>query len=112
MENNELLQAISDMIDKKLEPIKEDIQSLRNDNISIKEDIQSLRNDNISIKEDIQSLRNEQAQMKSDLERQIKRTERSLKAEIVESENLILDEVSRVHNILNQHRADKSVHTA
>ncbi len=84
MENNELLQAISDMMDKKLEPIKEDIQSLRN----------------------------EQVQMKSDLERQIKRTERSLKAEIVESENLILDEVSRVHNILNEHRADKSVHTA
>lgn len=84
MENNELLQAISNMIDKKLEPIKEDIQSLRN----------------------------EQAQMKSDLERQIKRTERSLKAEIVESENLILDEVSRVHNILNEHRENKSVHTA
>ena len=64
------------------------------------------------MKSDLQSLRDEQASMKSDLQMQIKRTERSLKAEIIDSENLILDEVSRVHHLLNNHIADKSVHTA
>ena len=48
MESNELLQAISDMMDQKLEELKKDLQN------------------------------------------QIKRTERNLKSEIIESENLIL----------------------
>ena len=48
METNELLQAISDMMDQKLEELKKDLQN------------------------------------------QIKRTERNLKSEIIESENLIL----------------------
>ena len=43
------------------------------------------------------------------LERQIKRTERTLKAEIID---LILDEVSRVHRILNEHAKDKTKHIA
>ncbi len=46
------------------------------------------------------------------LEVQIKRTERNLKHEIIESENLILDEVERVHHILDKHKEDKTVHTA
>ena len=70
METNELLQAISDIMDQKLEPIK------------------------------------------SELQKQIKRTERNLKSEIIDSENLILDEVSRVHHILNEHIEDKTKHIA
>ncbi len=70
METNELLQAISDMMDQKLEDLKKDLQ------------------------------------------KQIKRTERNLKSEIIDSENLILDEVSRVHHILNEHIEDKTKHIA
>lgn len=47
-----------------------------------------------------------------ELEEQIKHTEQNLRKEIVKSENLILDEVSRVHHILNEHIADKNVHIA
>ena len=65
MTDNELLLAISNMMDQKLEDLKKDLQM------------------------------------------QIKRTERSLKAE-----NLILDEVSRVHRILNEHTEDKKKHIA
>lgn len=84
MESNELLQAISDMMDKKLEPIKSDLQSLKD----------------------------EQSLMKSDLQKQIKRTERNLKAEIVESENLILQEVDDVHKLLIKHENDNTKHIA
>ena len=73
MDTNELLQAISDMMDQKLEPINERLDRL---------------------------------------EMQVKRSERNLKADIIESENLILEEVSRVHHILIDHVNDKSVHTA
>lgn len=46
------------------------------------------------------------------LETQMKQTERVLKNEIRKECSLVLDEVERVHNILDKHKADKSVHTA
>lgn len=39
MDNEELLQAISDMMDKKLEPIKNDIDTLKNDVTDIKQKV-------------------------------------------------------------------------
>lgn len=46
------------------------------------------------------------------LESQIKETERNLRNEIRKECALVLDEVERVHIILERHKADKSVHTA
>ena len=46
------------------------------------------------------------------IESQIKQTERVLKNEIRNSENLILDEVERVHKILERHQNDNSKHIA
>lgn len=65
MTDNELLTAMSELIDKKLQPINERLDSL---------------------------------------ELQLKHTENALKNEIRKSEYLILDEVERVHNILDRHK--------
>lgn len=46
------------------------------------------------------------------LELQIKQSERILKNEIRNSENLILDEVERVHKILDSHKNDDTKHIA
>ncbi len=46
------------------------------------------------------------------LELQMKQTEQNLKNEIRKECGLVLDEVERVHSILDRHKADKSVHTA
>jgi len=46
------------------------------------------------------------------VELQIKSTERRLKNEIRKSESLILDEVERVHMILDEHIHDTNKHTA
>lgn len=46
------------------------------------------------------------------IELQIKQTERILKNEIRNSENLILDEVERVHKILDKHKNDDTKHIA
>ena len=46
------------------------------------------------------------------LELQLKSTERTLKNQIVKSESLILDEVERVHGILDDHVHDTKKHTA
>lgn len=46
------------------------------------------------------------------VELQIKSTERNLKNQIMKSESLILDEVERVHMILDDHIHDTKKHTA
>ena len=48
----------------------------------------------------------------NDVRIQVEQTERILKNEIRKSEYLILDEVERVHSLLEEHKNDKTVHTA
>ena len=87
MTDNELLTAMSELIDKKLQPINERLDSIETQIHPINERLDSL-------------------------ELQLKHTENALKNEIRKSEYLILDEVERVHDILDRHKADKTVHTA
>lgn len=87
MTDNELLTAMSELIDKKLQPINERLDSIETQIQPINERLDSL-------------------------ELQLKHTENALKNEIRKSEYLILDEVERVHDILDRHKADKTVHTA
>lgn len=56
---------------------------------------------------------NERMEMRMDsVELQIKSTERNLKNQIMKSESLVLDEVERVHVILDDHIHDTKKHTA
>ena len=87
MTDNELLTAMSELIDKKLQPINERLDSIETQIQPINERLDSL-------------------------ELQLKHTENALKNEIRKSEYLILDEVERVHDILDRHKTDKTVHTA
>lgn len=67
------------------------------------------------MKADIQGLKTDMRGMNirmDGLESQIKETERNLRNEIRKECALVLDEVERVHIILERHKADKSVHTA
>jgi len=71
---------------------------------------------------EMQGMKTEMQGMKADiintnnridnLESQVKQTECALKNEIHKECFLVLDEVERVHAILDQHKYDKSVHTA
>lgn len=119
MENNELLQAISNMMDQKLDPVKNEIQTIKGEVQTMKGEIQDMKGEIQDMKGEIQDMKGEiqtikedQAAMKSELQMQIKRTEQNLRTEIRESENLILQEVSRVHHILNDHIGNQNVHTA
>lgn len=112
MENNELLQAISNMMDQKLDPVKNEIQDMKGEIQTIKGEVQTMKGEIQDMKGEIQTIKEDQAAMKSELQMQIKRTEQNLRTEIRESENLILQEVSRVHHILNDHIGNQNVHTA
>jgi uncharacterized protein YhaN len=94
MSDKELLFTLSNMMDQKLTPIANRLDKIdaRLENVEHRLDDVEHRLDTV--------------------EQQIKYTEHSLNLKIVESENLILDEVSRVHRILEEHRQNKFVHTA
>lgn len=47
-----------------------------------------------------------------DVRADLKQTERVLKNEIRKECGLVLDEVERVHDILDKHKEDKAAHTA
>lgn len=72
MADTELLLAISNMLDQKLQPIKDDLET---------------------VIKDVKHLKKEM-----------------IKAQAMDE--AILDEVERVHEILNRHKADKASHTA
>ena len=64
---------------------------------------------------EMQSMKTEMQNMSGridNVETQVKQTERVLKNEIRKECSLVLDEVERVHNILDKHKADTTKHTA
>ncbi len=64
---------------------------------------------------EIQGMKADMQNMNSridNVESQIKQTERVLKNEIRKECELVLDEVERVHTILDSHKTNKSAHTA
>lgn len=68
-----------------------------------------------SMKAEMQSMKTEMCNMSSridSVETQVKQTERVLKNEIRKECALVLDEVERVHSILDKHKADTTKHTA
>ena len=72
MTDSELLQTISDLLDQKSQPIKDELGI---------------------VQRDVKHLKKEAIKMQA-------------------IDEAILDEVERVHEILDKHKADKTVHTA
>ena len=71
MENKELLGAISQLLDEKLdvklEPIKEDISVLKKDVSDLKEDVSVLKKDVSNLKEDMSVLKKDVSDLKEDV---------------------------------------------
>jgi len=67
MTDNELLLAMSDLLDKKLQPIKDDVQSTKKDIKSTKKDIKSMKQDIKEIKSRLRNVELTQEDMVSQL---------------------------------------------
>lgn len=123
------LQAIKGLLQTELQPVKDDISVLKEDVSSLKEDVSTLKQETGALKEDVSSLKEDVSTLREDvtslkqetlelnrridnLELQTKQTEHVLRNEIRKSEYLILDEVERVHAILDKHKSDTTKHTA
>ena len=74
----------------------------------MKSEMQGMKSEIKDIKTDMQCMNNRI----DNLESQIQQTERILKNEIRKESALVLDEVERVHNLLDKHKADTTKHTA
>jgi len=74
----------------------------------MKTDMQDMKSDIQDMKTDIRNL-NDRV---DNVELQLNQTERVLKNEIRKECALVLDEVERVHGILDKHKADMTRHTA
>jgi len=72
MTENELLLAISDMMDHKLkselQPIKNDLQTVKNEVQLVKNEVQMLNEDLQTVKDEVQLVKDEVQLMKEDLE--------------------------------------------
>ena len=82
---------------EKLDLLLEKTISMESDITSVKSDITSMKSNIVSIENDIPKLK-----------RQILKT----KVELKGMDDMILDEVERVHKILNKHIANSAVHSA
>lgn len=96
MTDNELLLAIYSNIQTMqgdLASVKGDVEAVKTDLVSVKDDVESVTGDIETVKIEIKHLRRETIKMQA-------------------MDEAILDEVERVHHILIDHKADKTVHTA
>ena len=72
MADNELLLAISEMMDKKLDarlkPMEDSLQTVKEDLQSVKEEVQTVKEEVQTMKEDLQSVKEEVQTVKEDLQ--------------------------------------------
>ena len=67
MTDNEMLLALSGLLDEKLEPVKEDVRTLKEDVSTLKEDVSTLKEDVSTLKEDVNTLKEDVSTLKGDV---------------------------------------------
>ena len=61
------LQALSQLMDVKLDPIKADVSGLKKDMVEVKSDVSGLKKDMVEVKSDVSGLKKDMVEMKSDV---------------------------------------------
>ncbi len=82
--------------------------------LAIYNDMKSMKKDVETLKEDVGTLKEGLTVVQEEVET-VKRDVKHLKKGVIKLEAMdeaILDEVERVHEILDEHKSDKTVHTA
>lgn len=89
-----------DLILSEMQDLKQTVTGLDQTVTGLDQKVTGLEKDMINVKSDLDNLKSDMTVVKSDL-KQLQR-----------DANFILDEVERVHSILDIHKADKSVHNS
>ena len=67
MTDNEMLLALSDLFDKKLKPVKDDVKTLKDDVKILKDDVKTLKDDVGTLKNDVGALKDDVGVLKDDV---------------------------------------------
>ena len=97
-----------DLLLSEMKDMKSEMQGMKSEIKDMKSEMKDMKSEIKDIKTDMQCMNNRI----DNLESQIQQTERILKNEIRKESALVLDEVERVHNLLDKHKADTTKHTA
>lgn len=102
MQNNELLSAISVMLDEKLDsrfkPIETDIRTMKTDIQSLKTDVQTLKTEMSEVKADVQTLKTEVFTLKTEMS-EVKAEVSTLKTSVQKMETEIYVMKEDIHRI-------------
>ena len=94
-----------------LELLLKEITDMKTDMSDIKTEIFDIKTEISDMKTEISDMKTEMSDMKKDING-IKRKIMVSTAELKAMDSMILDEVERVHEILDKHKADTRVHSA
>ena len=112
MSDNELLLALSDMMDKKLsaqlEPMKKDITGVKNDIAGVKKDIAGVKNDIAGMKNDISGMKNDITDLKNEVQNINVILENEIRQDIKLLAENYLPAALRYEKSNNEHDAMKS----
>ena len=99
--NEELLQAISTMIDQKLEPISGEISDMKGEISDMKGEISGIKSEISDMKNEMDNMKSQMV-TKSDLQASEQNLKNYVDQRLRESENMILNEVDRVQEKTNE----------
>ncbi len=98
--------------------LKTDVSGLKEDVSELKEDVSGLKTDVANLKEDVSGLKEKVGGLETDVG-SLKTNFNNFRLQMLKStaelktmDDMILDEIERVHAILDKHISDKSLHTA
>ena len=121
MDEKKFLQALSDMMDVKLQPLKNDVQELKSEVKTLKDDVQELKSEVKTLKSEVQTLKDDVQTLKDDvqelksevqtLEGNMQNTEQklcSIELTLENETNRNIKIVAEGHSLLNR-RLDKAL---
>lgn len=89
-----------DLILSEMQNMKSDMQNMKSDMQDMKSDMQGMKGEIQTLNQKVTGLEKDMVDVKADLRR------------LHRDADFILDEVERVHDILDSHKKDRTVHTA
>ncbi len=100
-----------DLLLSEITGVKDDVQGIKNNMQGIKNSMQGIKNNMQGMEDKMQNIEMEIQDVKKEAHTLKLQTMKST-AELKAMDEMILDEVERVHIILENHKANKAVHTA
>ena len=113
MEERELLQAIGEIMDQKIEPIHQDISELKTDVSELKADVSGLKTDVSGLKTDVSGLKTDVSELKTGQETlrqdvsELKAGQESLEEQIIKINIKLENDIGRkISTLFDAHQLD------